>query len=90
MICCCSLAGTVACKTCFNNPDADLTNIKSNYVIKTNIFSPELNKIYTPVKVKPTIQYWCDYCDSVLTPHQKYCHNCGKEIDWSEIFKDEQ
>ncbi len=62
MICCCSLAGTGACRTCFNNPDA---------------------------KVKPVIQYWCNYCDSVLTPHQKYCHNCGREIDWSEIFKDE-
>lgn len=74
MICWCSLAGTSACKNCLNNSD-----------------SSELNRvytIYTPIKVKPTIQYWCNNCDSILTPYQKYCHNCGKEIDWSEIFKD--
>ena len=26
--CCCSLAGTAACKTCTNNPNADLSNLK--------------------------------------------------------------
>jgi uncharacterized OB-fold protein len=53
-----------------------------------NLYSPELTRIYTSTKVKPTVQYWCDNCDSMLIPYQKYCHNCGKEIDWSEIFKD--
>lgn len=83
MICCCSFAGTPACKTCFNN---HLINTESK---EMNIDPKELDKVYIPTKVKPTIQYWCNNCDSVLTPYQKYCHNCGKEIDWSEIFKDE-
>lgn len=90
MVCCCSLAGTAACRTCSNNPFADLSHSGSNYVITTRTYPPEPDRIFVPVKVKPTVQYWCDNCDSVLTPHQKYCHNCGKEIDWSEIFKDEQ
>lgn len=91
MVCCCSLAGTAACRTCSNNPFVDLTHIGSNY---TNTYTytqypSEWKEVHTPAKVKPTVQYWCDNCDSVLTPHQKYCHNCGKEIDWSDIFKDE-
>lgn len=89
MVCCCSLAGTAACRTCFNNPFADLTHGGSNYVITTRTYPPESDRIYVPMKVKPTVQYWCSNCDSALTPHQKYCHNCGKELDWSEIFKDE-
>ena len=89
MICCCDLAGTEACKTCSNNPFANLTYTEFNYTIPTYIDLSELNKVYAPVKVKPTIQYWCGNCESILTPHQKYCHNCGKEIDWSDIFKDE-
>ena len=34
MICCCSLAGTKACQTCSNNPEA--TGIRTNTVVATN------------------------------------------------------
>lgn len=92
MVCCCSLAGTKACRTCSNNYFAE--EIKNpntyNYTNYKYIQYPsEWKESHTPIKIKPTIQYWCGNCDSALTSHQKYCHNCGKEIDWSDIFKDE-
>lgn len=89
MVCCCSLAGTAACRTCFNNPFAETKNSKTfNYTntYEYTQYPSEWKEVHTPAKMKPTVQYWCGNCDSVLTPHQKYCHNCGKEIDWSEIF----
>lgn len=75
MICCCSLAGTEACLHCFNN-------IKSN----KNIYYYSATNL--PRKIRPIIQYWCSNCESILIPYQKYCHNCGKEVNWSETFKD--
>lgn len=41
MICCCSLAGTAACKTCNNNPDAE-----KNTYIDTNTYTYK----YIPIK----------------------------------------
>lgn len=26
----------------------------------------------------------CSYCQSVLRKTDRYCHECGKKIDWSE------
>ena len=45
MICCCSMAGTTACRTCSNNPFADLTHNGFNYVITPHTYSPELDEL---------------------------------------------
>lgn len=28
--------------------------------------------------------YLCNECESDLSPDDKYCHECGTKIDWSE------
>lgn len=90
MICCCSLAGTAACQYCTNNPDYtnNMSNIKLSYDYgsRDNIY----NRIDEKNKANPIIQYWCSNCDAILTYHQKYCHNCGKEIDWEQILQEEE
>lgn len=83
MLCCCSLSGINACKNYRNNPFQDYN--KEYIYINFDIKNPKDEKeIVTPI-----IQYWCNNCDSLLNPYQKYCHNCGKEIDWSNIFCNE-
>lgn len=89
MICCCALAGTKACDNCLNNGGFNTANIYTN-TYRYTPYPSEWTTIHAPIKIKPTVQYWCGNCESILTLYQKYCHNCGKEIDWSEILKDEQ
>lgn len=36
-------------------------------------------------KAKPVIRYWCSKCDGLINKYDKFCHNCGWGIDWSEI-----
>lgn len=36
-------------------------------------------------KAKPVIQYWCSECDALLNKYDKYCHNCGRAIDWGNL-----
>lgn len=92
MTCCCSLAGTAACRTCPNNYFADLTHTRFNdtNTYKYTQYPSEWKEIHVPIKVNPTVQYWCSNCDAILTYHQKYCHNCGKQIDWEQILREEE
>lgn len=89
MTCCCSLAGTAACRACPNNPFADLTHTGFN-TYDYGSYEYIYNRIDEKNKANPIIQYWCGNCDSILTPHQKYCHNCGKQIDWEQILREEE
>lgn len=41
-------------------------------------------------KLKPIIQYWCPNCDALLNKYDKYCHNCGKPLNWDDIQEDEK
>ncbi len=81
LTCCCSLAGTKACLSCNNYQNAfGSINYSPFTITKTIFIDPAEDK---PKKVVPVKQYWCDNCDALLTIYQKYCHNCGKEIDWT-------
>lgn len=89
MICCCSLAGTDACKNCQNKSNncagcGASADLPFNTIMTTiNNWAPVAKY---PVKyVKPTIQYWCPECNALLTPYQKYCQNCAAPLDWSDI-----
>ena len=82
-ICNCSLAGTEACENCNNNP-----NIPNPTIIwpTPTIYSNPLDnnaivKILKDNKKAPVIQYWCPDCDAILDKYQKFCHNCGLELD---------
>ncbi len=97
MICCCSLAGTAACQYCTNNPDYtnNMSNIKLSYDYSSlpydhSSYEYIYNHMHEKNKANPIIQYWCSNCDAILTYHQKYCHNCGKEIDWEQILQEEE
>lgn len=80
MVCCCSLAGTRACLSC-NNYANNITSIPYNH---EKIIVPTIpNLIEQKEKIKPIKEYYCSNCESLLTIYQKYCHNCGKEIDWN-------
>lgn len=68
----CKIFGLIDC-----NPDSYLNTLKDK---KCPAFT--LNNI-----IMQKGEYWCDNCDSILIPFHKYCYNCGKKINWSEIFK---
>lgn len=81
MICCCSMAGTDACKNCSNNK----TNQISEYTwtFPTTLTYPTIFE--KAPKRKPVVQYWCPNCDASLDKWQRFCHCCGQEIDWEDI-----
>ena len=37
-----------------------------------------------PLRVNTTFeQYWrCGFCGAIISPHDKYCHECGREQKW--------
>lgn len=83
MICCCTLANTESCKNCINNNKTNSSSVYKTY------FTPEMYTIdyykQRNKKKKPTIQFWCPNCDALLNKYDKFCHNCGNEIDWEEV-----
>lgn len=76
MICNCTLAGTDACNNCPNSNQS----LEKTY--KYNLMIDNMIKDVKPIKGFPVIQYWCSQCDALLNKYDKYCHNCGIEIDW--------
>ena len=86
-ICNCSLAGTEACKNCNNNPFKIKTAIPNQTMWTATYYSDPLdnNKILKDNKKVPVIQYWCPDCDAILDKYQKFCHNCGLELDWDRL-----
>lgn len=80
MACCCILAGTNACKNCNNY---------KNYFGDSNIntylepMDYELHRTMKSPK-KPILQCYCPYCESIVEKYDKYCHNCGEKLDWSD------
>lgn len=86
MICCCSLAGTEACKTCYNKFDYPSNTIPESAKISTSkVFTEYIQAPQKEKTSKPKIQYWCNECDALLNKFANYCHNCGVKLDWSEI-----
>ena len=99
-ICCCSLAGTAACRTCFNNPDAEIgttrTYVDTNtYVynnkpntVEWNEFNPEYS---IPNNLEPT-NIKCPKCgelifkrtDIVLTSYPPKYIYTCKHCGWSD------
>ena len=77
MICNCTLAGTDACNNCVNNLIQ-----KASDVIVSEI------KINSNKKGFPVVQYWCSECEASLDKYDKYCHNCGIEINWEKMIDD--
>lgn len=75
--CCCSLAGTDACKNC-NAKSQNL--IPSLWTLLQQQIPPQNKE-----RLKPVIQYWCPKCDALLSKYQKYCHNCASPLDWADI-----
>ena len=70
-ICCCSLAGTAACRTCFNNPDAEISPYKT-YITNTYTYTPN------------TIE-WDEFNPDItiqgnLVPTNIKCPKCGELV----------
>lgn len=88
MVCCCSLAGTAACDSCYNKYSNQISSITVNHI------TPEMYKMDYYInqnknkKVVPKRNYQCPNCDAILTIYQKYCHNCAVELDWEDILND--
>lgn len=42
-----------------------------------------------PLKVNNTkLIYWCSKCDcSSIQRYDKFCHECGQRLDWSNLWK---
>lgn len=101
-MCCCSLAGTAACDTCLNNPLKKYNNYPGPHITSSEVFRLPYDYYKTsdktsdkpktsdnkPKPVKPTVQYYCSLCDAIVDKYDKYCHNCGMPIDWSEYEKE--
>lgn len=81
MICCCSLAGTDACKNCQNKSDSDGFN--SMLHDAATFYKTNTVEIVQP-QARYAIQYWCPKCSAKLSPFQKYCQNCAVLLDWEE------
>lgn len=92
MICCCSLAGSDACKSCQNKSN-NCTSCGASADVPFDTVMPTINNwapiAKYPVKyVNPTNPHLCPGCSGLLFPYQKYCHNCGAPLDWSNISDD--
>jgi len=82
MACYCSLAGTAACKNCMNNPNANL-NQTFTYLTKIKTYPYTVQK--EEESNEPITQYQCLKCRTILNKFDRYCHNCGSKIDWSDF-----
>lgn len=85
MICCCSLAGTMACKNCNNRYEPPIeqnfiypyTERISNVPQDKKITLDDLLKNARPVKT----EIYCNGCGHILMPYDNYCSVCGKKND---------
>ena len=71
MICCCSLAGTQACKNCLQYIEHfGKQEIGKNYIIITQTGTPYVFESGV----------YCPECGEMLGLEANYCPNCGAKI----------
>lgn len=87
MICCCSMAGTAACKTCPNNYYAEPSykKIEYNFTYPHEPISntpqgkrkslSDLLKEAVPMKA----QIFCRNCGAPIMIYHNFCSNCGEK-----------
>lgn len=83
MICCCVLAGTMACQTCPNRYDP----IKESFVYpyeqignimqENKISLSDLLKEVYPMKA----EIYCKNCGKPIMIYHNFCSNCGEKND---------
>ncbi len=55
--------------------------IASFFKINSEIISEEVNHSQ-PIASPPT-DYCCKTCGAIVSPNQKYCPECGRQLDWT-------
>lgn len=81
MICCCSLAGTVACRNCPNRHESNEENFIYPYERIRNIPQEKkisLNDLFKeayPMKA----EIYCKNCGSPIMIYHNFCSNCGEK-----------
>lgn len=92
MICCCSLAGTAACRTCANRFDYPSNAVPESAKISTSklIFSyepitnvPQEKKVSLNDLLKEAVpmkaQIFCRNCGAPIMIYHNFCSNCGEK-----------
>lgn len=86
MTCCCSLAGTAACRHCSNNYYADMENWDRYKIITlphTNPYSDiKFNFADEEENTKASVKCFCPECATSVDVGDKFCRGCGIELDW--------
>ena len=78
--CCCSLAGTVACRTCSNNPNAETPPpVRTNTIVLTD------DVLVTMARNKSESGFLCSLCGfgdfgGFHGYQPNFCPNCGAKM----------
>lgn len=80
-VCCCSLAGTAACRSCSNNPNADFPP-----TVRTNTITVTDGTFYTPTKLKAKwIKKSTRSFLGFINDRIYECSNCGNTLDFEAV-----
>ena len=83
--CCCSLAGTAACRTCSNNPNAETPPpVRTNTLVSVDSVLITGCKIVAKGKWEQVDDYrypWgCSNCHNTFSEQYNFCPNCGADM----------
>ena len=92
-VCYCSLAGTAACQTCWNNPASAHSPVKVVYVQRVEDLARRVDDYFTPPKTKTSIwefaftaadgtpRFSCSKCKGISYTPSRFCPNCGSRME---------